>query len=158
MSMTRAFDELEGAGLARISRAGKRRLMELAGAPAELWKKALPMLRSPVAESMPVPRDLLDGPASGLTALASYTSIAEPRMSVIAISAPTWRPIRNELVHGQSGKPGAAMVEVEAWIYAPAAVRDGPLVDRLSLFLSLRDTTGERVEAALAELLAGMKW
>ena len=40
MSMSRAFDELEGAGLARISRAGKRRLMALAGAPAELWKKA----------------------------------------------------------------------------------------------------------------------
>ena len=56
MSMSRAFDELEGAGLARISRAGKRRLMALAGAPAELWKKALPVLRSPVAERAPTPR------------------------------------------------------------------------------------------------------
>ena len=47
MSMSRAFDELEGAGLARISRAGKRRLMALAGAPAELWKKALPDAAEP---------------------------------------------------------------------------------------------------------------
>jgi hypothetical protein len=158
MSMSRAFDELEGAGLARMSRAGKRRLMELAGAPADLWSKALPMLRSPVAESTPAPRDLLDGPAAGLTALASYTRIAEPRMPVIAVSAQTWRPIRNKLVHGQPVSPEAAIVEVEAWIYAPAAVRAGPLVDRLSLFLSLRSTTDERVEAALDDLIAGMKW
>ena len=158
MSMSRAFHELEGAGLARISRAGRRRLMELAGAPPELWKKALPMLRSPVAERFPTPRDLLDGPAAGLTALASYTSIGEPRTPVIAVSAPTWRAIRNKFADEQFGGPDAAIVEVETWIYAPAAVRDGPLVDRLSLFLSLRDTTDERVEAALAELLAGMKW
>ena len=158
MSMSRAFDELEGAGLARVSRAGKRRLMELAGAAADLWKKALPMLRSPVAERTPMPRDLLDGPAAGLTALASCTSIAEPRIPVIAVSAPTWRLIRNGFAHEPSGGPETAMVEVETWIYAPAAVRDGPSVDPLSLFLSLRDTTDERVEAALAELIAGMKW
>ena len=69
MSMSRAFDELESAGLGRGSIAGKRRLMELAGAQRDLWERALPLLRSPVAESMPVPRDLLDGPAAGLTAL-----------------------------------------------------------------------------------------
>ena len=47
---------------------------------------------------------------------------------------------------------------MEAWTYPPRAVLDGPVVDRLSLFLSLRGTTDERVEAALGELLAGMKW
>jgi hypothetical protein len=35
---------------------------------------------------------------------------------------------------------------------------DGPVVDRLSLYLSLGATTDERVEAALGQLLAGMKW
>ena len=132
--------------------------MELADAQRDLWEKALPLLRSPVAESMPMPRDLLDGPAAGLTALASYTSIAEPRMPVIAVSAAAWRPIRNKLVHEQLGGTDAPLVEVEAWIYPPTAVVDGPVVDRLSLFLSLRGTTDERVEAALDELLAGMKW
>ena len=116
------------------------------------------MLRSPVAERVPTPGDLLDGPAAGLTALASYTSIAEPGTPVIAVSAPTWRAIRHKLAHEPSGGREEATIEVEAWIYAPAAVRDGPSVDPLSLFLSLRDTTDERVEAALAELIAGMKW
>jgi DNA-binding MarR family transcriptional regulator len=158
MSMSRAFDELESAGLARGSRAGKRRLMELAGKKGDLWERALPLLRSPVAESMNVPTDLLDGPAAGLTALAFYTSIAEPRIPVIAVSAATWRPIRNRLAHEQPGETDAPQVEVEAWTYPPRAVLDGPVVDRLSLFLSLRGTTDERVEAALGELLAGMKW
>jgi hypothetical protein len=35
---------------------------------------------------------------------------------------------------------------------------DGPVVDRLSLYLSLVGTSDERVEAALGEILAGMKW
>jgi hypothetical protein len=107
---------------------------------------------------MNVPTDLLDGPAAGLTALAFYTSIAEPRIPVIAVSAATWRPIRNRLAHEQPGETDAPQVEVEAWTYPPRAVLDGPVVDRLSLFLSLRGTTDERVEAALGELLAGMKW
>jgi hypothetical protein len=158
MSMSRAFDELQSAGLGRGSSAGKRRLMELAGAKSDLWERALPLLRSPVAERMPVPRDLLDGPAAGLTALAYYTSIAEPRMPVIAVSAATWRPIRNKLAHGQLGGTDAPLVEVEAWVYPPKTVVDSPVVDRLSLFLSFRGTTDERVEAALGELLAGMKW
>ena len=158
MSMSRAFDQLESAGLGRGSRAGKRRLMEVAGAKSDLWEKALPLLRSPVVESMPLPRDLLEGPAAGLAALSSYTSIAEPRMPVIAVSAATWRPVRNKFVHEQQGVTGAPLVEVEAWTYPPNAVVDGPIVDRLSLFLSLKGTTDERVEAALDELLAGMKW
>ncbi len=158
MSMSRAFDELESAGLGRGSTAGKRRLMELAGAKSDLWERALPLLRSPVAESMPVPRDLLDGPAAGLTALAAYTRLAEPRMPVIAVSTAMWRPIRNKRAHGQIGGTDDPLVEVEAWIYPPKAVVDGPVVDRLSLFLSLRGTTDERVETALGELLAGMKW
>jgi hypothetical protein len=158
MSMSRAFDELESAGLGRGSSAGKRRFMEVAGAKSDLWEKALPLLRSPVVESMPMPRDLLEGPAAGLTALASYTSIAEPRMPVIAVSAATWRPVRNKFVHEQQGVTDAPLVEVEAWIYPPNAVVDGPTVDRLSLFLSLRGFTDERVEAAMDELLAGMKW
>jgi len=158
MSMSRALDELESAGIGHSSIAGRRRLIELAGARRDLWERALPMLRSPVAESMPVHRDLLDGPAAGLTALASYTSIAEPHTPVIAVSAAAWRPIRNELVQGQLSGTDTSLVEVEAWIYPPTAVVDGPVVDRLSLFLSLRDSADERVEAAVLELLAGMKW
>ena len=158
MSMSRVFDELESSGLGRGSSIGKRRLMELVDAKGELWERALPLLRSPVAESMPVPMNLLGGPAAGLTALASYTSIAEPRLPVIAVSAATWRPIRNKLVHEQLGGSDVPLVEVEAWIYPPKAVVGGPVVDRLSLFLSLKGTPDERVEAALDELLAGMKW
>jgi hypothetical protein len=158
MSMSRTFDQLESAGLGRSSSAGKRRLMELAGPRRDLWERALPLLRSPVAESIPMPRDLLHGPAAGLSALASYTSIAEPRMPVIAVPVDPWRSVRNKLVHQQPGGTDAALVEVEAWIYPPKAVADGPVVDRLSLYLSLGATTDERVEAALGELLAGMKW
>ncbi len=49
MTMSRAFDELQSAGLGRHFTAGKRRLMELDGPLRELWEKARPMMRRPVA-------------------------------------------------------------------------------------------------------------
>jgi hypothetical protein len=49
-------------------------------------------------------------------------------------------------------------VEVELWSYPPRAVAEGPVVDRLSLFLSLNGTSDERVESALDELLEEMEW
>jgi hypothetical protein len=47
---------------------------------------------------------------------------------------------------------------VEVWSYPPKATADGPVVDRLSLYLSLRGTADERVEVALNQLLEDMKW
>jgi DNA-binding MarR family transcriptional regulator len=158
MSMSRAFDELESAGLGRHSSAGKRRLMELAGRPREQWEKALPLLRSPVSQRLPVPKDHVNGPTAGLAALAYYTNLAEPPLPVIAVASAVWRPIRNKLMHGQLGVTDSPLVEVEVWSYPPRAIVDGPVVDRLSLYLSLRGTSDERVEAALGEVLEGMKW
>ena len=158
MSMSRAFDELESAGIGTHFIKGKRRLMDLAGPRRVLWEEALPLLRSPVAQSMPMPGDLVKGQAAGLTALAAYTSLAEPRIPITAIAGAVWRPIRNKLVHGQLSGTDSPVAEVEAWTYPPTAVADGPVVDRLSLYLSLRGTSDERVEAALEELLEGMTW
>jgi len=158
MSMSRAFDELQSAGIGTHFIEGKRRLVDLGGPRRGLWERALPLLRSPVAERMQTPGSLVNGKAAGLTALAVYTNLAEPRIPVVAVASAAWRPIRNKLVHGQLNGTDAPLVDVEAWTYPPTAVADGPVVDRLSLYLSLRGTSDERVEAALDELLEGMTW
>ncbi len=160
MTMSRAFDELQASGLGRHFTAGKRRLMEL-GAPArELWERVLPMLKSPVADRtvVSVPPGGLGAPAAGLSALAGYTNLAEPRRSLAAIARSAWSSIRSRFTAERPELEEQGGTEVELWTYAPAAVSPGPVVDRLSLFLSLRGTSDERVEAALEDLLEGMKW
>jgi hypothetical protein len=158
MSISRAFDELESAGIGTHFIEGKRRLMDLDGPRRGLWERALPLLRSPVAERMQMPRSLVNGKAAGLTALAAYTKVAAPRIPVAAIAVAVWRPTRNKLLHGQISGTDSPGADVEAWTYPPTAVADGPVVDRLSLYLSLRSTADERVEAALEDLLEGMNW
>ena len=51
-----------------------------------------------------------------------------------------------------------ARARVECWTYDPHLLSDGPAVDPLSLYLSLRGTHDERVEKALAGLLEDMPW
>ncbi len=159
MTMSRAFDELESTGIGKSSVRGRRRVMELTGSPRDRWDKALPMLRSPVVQRVQVPalRNILNAPAAGLTALASYTDLAEPDIPVAALTRTEWQSYRNEsVVHDGVGGEDLLMAEVELWSYPPL-VR-GPVVDRLSLYLSLRGIADERVEKALSELLDGMKW
>jgi hypothetical protein len=154
MTLSRAFDELESTGIGRISIRGRPRLMELDSPPRDQWEKALPFLRSPVARRvlLALPNNIVNAPAAGLTALASYTDLSKPKLPVIALSSTEWQPFRNETA------ADSPTVEVEVWSYTPKAVIDGPVVDRLSLYLSLRGTTDERVEMALEDLLKGMKW
>jgi hypothetical protein len=49
-------------------------------------------------------------------------------------------------------------VEIEVWSYDPRVLLDGPTVDRLSLFLSLRDDPDERVQQALQEMMRSFSW
>jgi hypothetical protein len=158
MTISRAFDELESTGIGKSFVRGRRRVMELNGPPRDLWEKALPVLRSPVLQRVQVPalQNIVNAPAAGLTALASYTDLAEPDISVAALARTEWHSYRNESAHGSVGRADSPISEVEVWSYHPL-VR-GPVVDRLSLYLSLRGTVDERVEKALHELLEGMNW
>ena len=125
MSMSRAFDELESAGLGRGSTAGKRRLMELPGAKGDLWERALPLLRSPVAESMRIPRDLWTDRQRG----SVPWRITPASLNRACPSSSFCRHVAaesNKLVHEQTGGANAPLVEVEAWTYPPKAVSDGP--------------------------------
>jgi hypothetical protein len=48
--------------------------------------------------------------------------------------------------------------EVEVWSYNPELLSGGQIVDRLSLYLSLKDNEDERVEAALEHMMEAVSW
>jgi len=52
-------------------------------------------------------------------------------------------------------EPGT--LEIEVWSYAPILFAKDKLVDRLSLYLSLKESKDERVEAALEEMMKGQQ-
>jgi DNA-binding MarR family transcriptional regulator len=160
MTMTRAFDELETVGIGEHSVVGKERHLRFAETGKPLWEKVLPYLNSPVRKRLYVDSSMQTGNGSlaGQSALARYTMLAEPRIPVFAFSANEWKvPMQHDqIVELTLPEPGG--FEIELWKYTPAQFANEGRVDRLSLYLSLKDNTDERIQSALDALLGGMEW
>jgi len=159
MSITRAHRELVEAGLVDATSPGKAVVIRFLGDRKTLWERALPLLRSPAHKQGYYrlrdvwPPSLLN---AGLTALAHYTDLADAPQRTLA----TWRLFLKthpeiEPVHFRERET----VVIERWWYPPVILsEDNRTVDRLSLYLSLRGNADERVQAALTQLLEGVKW
>jgi DNA-binding MarR family transcriptional regulator len=160
MTMTRAFDELETTGIGEHSVLGKERHLCFVETGKPLWEKVLPYLNTPVRKRLYVASSKQTGKGSlaGQSALARYTMLAEPNIPVIAFSADEWkvRLQQDNILKLTLPEPGG--FEIELWKYAPAQFAKEGRVDRLSLYLSLKDNTDERVQSALDALLGGMEW
>lgn len=97
------------------------------------------------------------GLPAGLSALAEYSALAEPRVPVVALDQA--KATRMLTARGIQELP-AAEKPIERWGFGPTsrARSDGPAVDRLSLHLSLRKDADERGPSALDKMIRGIKW
>lgn len=161
MTMTRALDELRQLEL--VACEGERRFARhrflITG--RELWEKARPVLRSPVKKRVYVDEWFAGSDfKAGESALSELTILGFRQRDTWAITAGEWKTIRTE--------PGPHMIpevskniahaEFEIWHYDPALLAETPLVDRLSLALSLESINDDRVRIAIDELLEGVPW
>ncbi len=161
MAIGQALDQLEQADLVQVRKAGRERIFDLAGAPEAVWEKAQPLLATPVRRSLYVAGEVGQvgwGLSSGLSALAAYSLLAEPSVPVVALAAPESKTLL--AAPGALELPSAeeADLAVEVWTYPPRLLSDGPTVDRLSLYLSLKNDEDERVQSALDEMMRGITW
>ena len=160
MTMTRAFDELETARLAEVTVRGRERCLRFNGGRREIWEKAQPFLRSPVNKRLFIRR--IDGAEgairAGLTALAHYSMLAPPAYTTYALSREDWKALRQQhkIIEVPAQDPDAS--EIEVWWYPPALFAEHGMVDRLSLYLSLKADHDERTETALEEMMEKFKW
>ncbi|MHC4886210.1 MAG: hypothetical protein ACYTGH_14125 [Planctomycetota bacterium] len=164
MTMSRAFDELELAGIGVCTHKGRTRMLgfEEEHRGRALWEKSLPFLVSPVGKRVfaAVTDDSLQSRArAGLDALSALSMLAPPPYSVIALDRKAYRSL------GQGGEQAQELpdyepdaVQVEVWNYVPDLLVQSGMVDPLSLYLSLREGDDERIDAALEELLEGVAW
>jgi len=156
MTMTRALDELRQ--LQFVECEGERRFARhrflITG--RELWEKARPVLRSPVKKRVYVDEWFPGGEfKAGESALAELSMLVAPQRAIWAITSEEWKRIQKE--------PGLHMIpevsrdmahaEFEIWHYDPRLLAEKPLVDRLSLALSLESIHDDRVQIAIDELL-----
>ena len=158
MSISRAHRELVDAGLAESDNPGRSVVLRFQRERRALWERALPLLRSPVVRTENRRKCGVGTPLAlnaGLTALSHYSDLAEGRHQ-------TWATSRAgvSIASEEVPFPDEDTVALERWWYSPQvlAKEDPRTVDRLSLYLSLRHDADERVQAALRQLLEGVRW
>ncbi len=164
MTVSRGVAELEAAGLVETTKVGRSKTVRLAKTPDETWGVAQERLSTPVVRTVAVPAaawgDVVR-PFAGLCALAGYTMLQGPPGAVRAIGATKAREldVADQVIKDAEEYVAEDDVErTEIWAYDPTLLASGPAVDRLSLYLTLRDDSDERVQMALTELLEGMTW
>jgi DNA-binding MarR family transcriptional regulator len=161
MTMTRALDELRQLELVECE--GERRFARhrflITG--RELWEKARPVLRSPVKKRVYVDEWFAGCDfKAGESALSDLTMLGFWQRDTWAITSAEWKKIQKEpgLHIIPDVTKDMAHAEFEIWHYDPRLLAEKPLVDRLSLALSLESINDDRVQIAIDELLGGVPW
>lgn len=157
MSIVRALDEVRALALGKELLIGNERALQVPKNRREFWEIAKTHLRSPVKKRYLIKKyrksDLLKdlGNLSGLSALSKHSMLQSPKIPSYAIDKKTWPQLSEfEKVFTDL----EADFEIEVWKYDPKLFAKKGIVDPYSLYLSLRGTADERVEAALEEI----KW
>ncbi|MFH1707790.1 MAG: hypothetical protein ABIF71_07720 [Planctomycetota bacterium] len=160
MTLTRAFDEIESAGLGRMTKKGRHRMLELGASAGSIWEKARSFMRNPVKARVFI--EAKDAGVfkcqAGLSALAAYSDLAPPDHPVFAAGAGEWSDARDKKRIAELAFPEPGTVEVEIWSYSPGHVSDRNIADPLSVYLTLKDDPDERIDAALDQMLKGLAW
>lgn len=160
MTISRAAKELTSSGIATAINAGRCRRLRMDHSPAEIWERARPLMRNPakkIAWTYPLPELVEHSRLAGMSALARYSMLAEPRIPVHAISQERWKLAQQQGIQ-LLPEPTSGAIEWQIWSYNPALIPDRPTVDPLSLILNLQDIKDDRVELALGELKEQLPW
>lgn len=150
-SISRASRQLEELNLIQTKKVGVQKILLSDRSPKELFQTAKSSLADPVKRTVYIPKNDL-GPKpirSGHSALAEYSMLNPPLVACYAAeSISSWKSVwTNQL---QDSQTQAAM---QLWRYDPRKLTAQNTVDILSLALSLREDTDERVEEAVEEML-----
>ncbi|WP_026436161.1 hypothetical protein [Acidovorax sp. JHL-9] len=161
MTLSRAVKELTAAGLALAYTVGRSRWLRMELPPEQIWERAKPALRTPVRRTVWVTADggAAHGPRrlAGLSALARYSMLTEPKWPVYAMTAADWKAATDAGVR-ELPEPEAGAQEWQLWSYSPALMPDATTVDPLSLTLSLQENADDRIQLALEELKGQLPW
>lgn len=160
MAISKARTELDVNRLCTIVRKGKEIRTRFDASARELWQNALPLLRTPVGKRHWVEWKVppTNAKIAGISALARSSDLADDAVRTYAMPKMAFQTLLEQgKVHGCADRH-EAHARIEAWNYNPALLADGPVVDPLSLYLSLREDPDERVQLAMSSMMEDLAW
>lgn len=155
MTMTRAFQELQAAGVGEFNQEGRERYWTFSDKHT-LWGQAKPFLSNPIKKRTWLKIHSFKTSA-GLSALSHFSQLAPPQIPVFAIGLKQWGNLKNSGIK-ELQTADEASLELEIWNYNPGLFAKDGFVDPLSLYFSLEASEDERVESALEEMMEKVEW
>lgn len=132
----------------------------LADTPKAIWERAQPLLKSPVQRQLWVrgggKRVNNALPLAGESALAQLSMLNPPRHEVRAVYKQEWPDLQAQFELLPEPEEGAMLIQL--WTYPPLHQGPAPLVDKLSLWLSMRGAPDDRIQMALDDLKEAWTW
>ncbi len=153
ISTTRAVAALYELSVISFS-GGKERSVIFKAEGRDLWSLVEPMLLSPI-EKVIFTDDRIEGievSETHINGLAHYTMISRDRGEEYATTKSETKRLRVG-IDSESGDN-----RVEIWRYNPRTLSQNGVVDKLSLYLSLREDADNRVQIELENLMNSIKW
>jgi hypothetical protein len=160
MTITNVKEELESTKICKTWRRGRSVTLLLPEFKRALWNSAEPLMSSPVKKEHWVNwhHPAYPAIAAGLTALSRSSMIEDDRWPTFALPQTTFQANLEKGVYHAVPGPEENSVRLQAWTYNPLLLAGKDAVDRLSLYLSLRDSPDERVQKELENLVEEFPW
>lgn len=150
MTLTRAVKQLEATNLFYIDKNGVNKFIESKYSRKDLFTKSKPYLSTPVIKTGFIDKTRIteDMVFSGETALSKKTMLNSSRVVTYAINEKDYDKtlLQKELIDPDKS------VKLELWAYNPNQFSMDSNADDISVVLSFKDTTDERIEEAIDNL------
>lgn len=118
----------------------------------QLWDEIEPMLVSPIERVVYTDKWLDNAFTTGVNALSEYTMLNPDKEKAYAIGKEDYLTAQQK-THKEFGG-----ISIEVWKYNPSLLTHTNTVDKLSLYLSLRNNEDERVQIELDNMINEMIW
>jgi hypothetical protein len=161
MAITKAIDNLKSHELIDVV-GEKHKFIRFRYDKKALWEKIIkenlfvsPVIKTVFVDEKPNGLNLLK---SNTSALSTFSDLNPSSQAFYAIDKDDfYRLQKNNLLVNQNPTEGKYALEI--WKYKPLSiVTDMKVVDPLSLYLSIRDNTDERIEIALDQISQRFIW
>ena len=161
--VTRGTKELVSRGFIAEKRKGRSVEVGLAIDSKELFNVVNSALSSPVRDVIYVRKteDVIRFPKASDFALSEISMLNPPEIAVYACFKKSRILDKFEIVDEPGWEKPSEICKVELWNYDPVKLCENGIVDKLSLYASLKDTKDSRVQGELenvSEELSGSKW
>lgn len=160
MAISRGSKELEARGLVKLQERGRTVQMTCSEAGRPLFEKAEPYLINPIEKNIAIMRDDTKGehPKAGETALSEMSMLGAPKTQTFACTKSDISPTTIDYTKDSRWIPAEKLINMQIWRYSPHLFAIDGRVDPISLYMSLKDSKDERIQACLEEMMESVEW